>query len=179
MAYIGSRVRLESKCGMSDVWYCYLERNSGLFSEEPAPLTQSPGIPPTQPHLHPDHIELFVSVLGWREAHRQFHLRKKMVEPAPEETGDGIEGGPLAGDPAKHVRGLEIEVGAEDQKEKSGGNIDQVEFARPTEVGAAVLEGVGMPQDGAVGPDRDRKRGRQGSANRKRPQLRCSVYRPD
>jgi hypothetical protein len=83
MTYIGSPIRLESKSGMSDVWYWYLERNSRSFSQGSTSSIQSPRLP--RPHLNPIHIEPFVIALGWREAHHQLHLRKKTVESVPEE----------------------------------------------------------------------------------------------
>lgn len=90
MAYVGSGIRLESQCGMSDIWYWYLERNSDLFGGGPTSFIQGPESPPL-PHLNPDHMGLFVSMLGWKEDHRQRHLRKKTIELVPKGIGSRCE----------------------------------------------------------------------------------------
>lgn len=65
-AYLSSRVRLESKSGLSDVWYWCLERGSGnprRSLEGYGKLTHS------HPRLHCDHMELFINRLRWRKGH--------------------------------------------------------------------------------------------------------------
>ena len=97
MAYIKSGVRLESKCGMSDIWYCYLDRNPGLFIEDLTSI-RSPRSPPHGPHLDPSHIGPFVSLLGWREAHHRLDPRRA-VKHLPEGTGTGGERKTVGDDP--------------------------------------------------------------------------------
>lgn len=69
MAYISSGIRPESKCGISDIWYYYVERNPGPFGGSPTSFIRKLESPP-QSRLNPSHMGLFVSMLGWREAHR-------------------------------------------------------------------------------------------------------------
>lgn len=86
-AYLSSGVRLESKCGLSDIWYLYLDQNAGGLGEDRNPL--GVGVKPTlalHPRLGANDVDLLVSKLQWGEAHKGLFPRSSVSKVSPEET---------------------------------------------------------------------------------------------
>ena len=98
-AYLRSGVRLESSCGMSDIWYDYVESNAKLFRSPssaavpsgPSSLSHPPIFPPLQssPPPRPDsqQLEHIRSFLDWHMAHLRFRPTEKSVK-SPEHKSD-------------------------------------------------------------------------------------------
>jgi hypothetical protein len=77
--YLDSNVRLESKCGISDVWYWCLEQSARLYGEEATSVgRQGKYAQSDHPRLHPYHMELFINRLGWRELHRGLLVERRI-----------------------------------------------------------------------------------------------------
>ena len=95
-AYLRSGVRLQSKCGLSDVWYDYVEANRTLFENPDHPLPPwTPG--PPSPHPH-DHTGRIPSIFQWYEQHSRPRPRKITPTSTLAVTqGDDVEGGTPAG----------------------------------------------------------------------------------
>ena len=69
-AYLKCGVRLESKCGLSDVWYHYVEANRDAFGvDRKEPPSASPTPPAPHPQLDPVHMPLMWDALRWYDQH--------------------------------------------------------------------------------------------------------------
>lgn len=98
-AYLRSGVRLQSKCGLSDVWYDYVEANRTLFENPDHPFPPwTPDPPSPHPRIHPDHVGRIARIFQW---HRQ-HSKSRPQKIVPTSTlvvaqGDDVEGGAARG----------------------------------------------------------------------------------
>ena len=79
-AYLKSGVRLESTCGISDVWYWYVESNRDLFDETTFLPT---GTRPLHPHMEPYQVVLVYTPFPWELLHRRPKPRMSVGPPAP------------------------------------------------------------------------------------------------
>lgn len=75
--YLASGARLESKCGLSDVWYHYVESHRHLF-EDPGTLQSLSADHCDHPHPRLDerHAPAIYSVLDWYKRHTRPRPRK-------------------------------------------------------------------------------------------------------
>lgn len=65
--YLESNIRLESKCGISEVWYWCLDGEGKKCDEEVTPISHGgKDVLSTSSGLHPNRMEAFVNRLGWR-----------------------------------------------------------------------------------------------------------------
>ena len=82
-AYLRSGVQLGSKCGLSDVWYHYVETYRHLFEdpEEGSPLV--PDFDHPHPRLHPDDAPAIYHLFEWLEKHSRPRPTKKRPVPTP------------------------------------------------------------------------------------------------
>lgn len=91
-AYARSEARLESSCGISDVWYNYVESNFHLFIPQTHPATPSgpdgslnlPVVPqtsrpPIHPRPHPQEMKEIEALFSWHKAHTRPRPTKKEV----------------------------------------------------------------------------------------------------
>jgi hypothetical protein len=108
--YLRSGVRLESSCGISDVWYSYVEHNIHLFREpEPPTAPSSPAVfsgisslsdlstipllPSLSPHPRPDiqEMETIQSSLNWHKIHSRPRPTKRIAN-VPKPSASEPEG---------------------------------------------------------------------------------------
>ena len=77
-AYLRSGARLESKCGISDVWYSYLLQNKALFvhPDSPPPV-QEPANPGPYPRLEFHHLPSIYCAFRWKEEHTTLHSQEQ------------------------------------------------------------------------------------------------------
>jgi hypothetical protein len=69
-AYLRSGARLESKCGISDVWYWYLAQNKALFADpDSPPPTHEPASHSPHPRLEFHQLPLIYDAFRWKEKH--------------------------------------------------------------------------------------------------------------
>jgi hypothetical protein len=74
--YLKSGRRLESACGVSDIWYHHVESNAGRFMPQPPPLSDLPTIsdlpPPSSacPRPDEDQIRSREGMFQWQRFHR-------------------------------------------------------------------------------------------------------------
>ena len=69
-AFFRSGARLESKCGISDVWYSYLSQNRALFARpDSLPPTREPATPDPHPRLEFQHLPPIYGTFRWKEEH--------------------------------------------------------------------------------------------------------------
>ena len=76
--YIRSGIRLRSRCGISDIWYRYVEDHQTLYSRgtiHPLPVMQYPRHPRPCPDGY--HERYLWSVLQWAKMHSRPQPRKK------------------------------------------------------------------------------------------------------
>lgn len=73
-AYLQSGMRLESTCGISDIWYRHVQLNAKMFVHNPP--NSSNLLPPTSAHPRPDEDQMRTRepMFGWEAFH---HLRPK------------------------------------------------------------------------------------------------------
>ena len=105
-AYLRSGVRLESSCGMSDIWYNYVESNAKLFKP-----TSSTAIPPgtsvlscppifspsqssPHPRLNSEQLQSIRKNLDWYTAHSRPHPTKKPARVPENALNVHAEGSP-------------------------------------------------------------------------------------
>lgn len=81
-AYLKSRKRLESSCGISDIWYRYVELNAGIFVENPPKPSDFPSLASAYHRLDEDQIRTKERMFGW-EAFR--FLRSETPKKTPAE----------------------------------------------------------------------------------------------
>ena len=77
-AYLLSGNRPQSACGISNVWYHYVENNQDLYSRgttQPLPIHQQPSHP--RPHSDRYHEMYLWSILEWAKMHSRPQPRKK------------------------------------------------------------------------------------------------------
>ena len=77
-AYLLSGNRPQSACGISDVWYHYVENNQDLYNHgmtQPLPIHQQP--PHPRPHSDRHHERYLWSILEWAKMHSRPQPRKK------------------------------------------------------------------------------------------------------
>lgn len=90
-AFLLSGVRLESTCGISGVWYSYVEKFRGLFEKNMPPKAEDGTAPPPPPmlespcYLRPDQMSFMLGVLEWPQQHKRPRPRKKVptANPSP------------------------------------------------------------------------------------------------
>lgn len=96
-AYLRSRVRLQSSCGISDLWYNYVESNATLFHQPktsspptfPSGSNGPPGLPavsfPSSPSLHPrldnQQMQEVQRLFAWDTLHSRPRPIKKPIRP--------------------------------------------------------------------------------------------------
>lgn len=102
-AYLLSGTRLESKCGLSDVWYSYVE-SSWFFFEDPShPFHFNPG-PPPHPVISEEDAETISNIFDWRRQHGRPKPKARVVPsciPEPESP----EREPESPEPVTYVEG--------------------------------------------------------------------------
>lgn len=84
-AYIQSGIRLESSCGISDVWYHYVESNAHLFTHQGSPPVQLARSPSIHPCLDTEQMESVGRLFNWLKTHSR---------PRPTKIGKGARDGP-------------------------------------------------------------------------------------
>lgn len=85
-AYLRSGVRLQSTCGISDIWYWYVESNRDLFTKTTplSPAGESPPSPepkPFHPPMDPYQIELVYMPFPWIPLHKRPKPRRRVYQP--------------------------------------------------------------------------------------------------
>ena len=76
--YVRSGIRLQSTCGISDIWYNYIEANWDSYevqSSLPCPPPKAPCHP--QPYINPPTSSLLVEIFQWKDLHHQFLVPKR------------------------------------------------------------------------------------------------------
>jgi hypothetical protein len=76
-AYVRSGVRLESSCGISDVWYRYVELNAGRFKGQNSTSMEFSIHSPVHPSLEVREMEAAGKLFGWDRMHSRPRPTKK------------------------------------------------------------------------------------------------------
>ena len=85
-AYLKSGVRLESKCGISDVWYNYVKVNQALFRASGQP-SRPEMLPPPRPHLEGNQLSYLWKTFQWKVQHSRPRPTKKRRTDGPRAVG--------------------------------------------------------------------------------------------
>ena len=94
MTYLKTNMRLESKCGVSEVWYWCLDRDGKRSGEDVMPISHGEkDAPSTSGGLHPSHMEPFINRLGWRGLRSGLCVKRSGGGHRP--GGSGIKEHPL------------------------------------------------------------------------------------
>jgi len=102
-AYIQSRTRLESTCGISEVWYLYVEKNLHLFNDHPESLPPFEPAPPNPRRpLGSEKAQVMSNTFPWFKHHSRPRPRKTMSVSGPpphsEDDSQHVEGDPTHGE---------------------------------------------------------------------------------
>lgn len=75
-SYLKSGYRLESKCGISDVWFCYVEDHQDLFRMETEPISSPSRLTPISlgphPRIDPAIVPIISDTFPWLQEHEGF-----------------------------------------------------------------------------------------------------------
>ena len=90
-ACLRSGARLESKCGISDVWYSYLLQNKALFAHpDSPPPTQEPATTGPRAYSEFHHLPHIYDTFRWKEEHAAL---RSLEQDERSEAVDGLEEG--------------------------------------------------------------------------------------
>jgi hypothetical protein len=97
-AYLSSGVRLESTCGISDIWYHYVEDFQHKLRSQPAPSPPPAHFAP-HPYIDPTHTSCMRIFFNWEFQHYKRQPRKKIpannpsaITGSPARVGNGRDG---------------------------------------------------------------------------------------
>jgi len=91
-AYLRSGVRLESSCGISGIWYSYVEKNRDLYTDRtasPPLIEQGPEHP--RPRVYADDARFMWSIFRWSNIHGRPQLEQ--AEQTPTAASSPVNGG--------------------------------------------------------------------------------------
>jgi len=147
---------MESSCGISEVWYRYVESHQTLFTDEDemtpfTPLQQTPQGTPPGLELHGYQVDFLSGVFEWEKQHRRPRPRRK-VTASIQSTGDYADqdsqhGGSIeeitSASPAIPSQPEDVSEYTEDETgrglaRRDGGHAIQVEEERAEEAGGPV-----------------------------------------
>jgi len=97
-AYVQSGVWLESSCGISDVWYQYVESNTGQFTKQGRQTIDFSASLPVYPRADGKELKAMGSLFNWKKMHsRPRPTKRNMVVQTSteerEEPGETSTGG--------------------------------------------------------------------------------------
>lgn len=170
-AYLRSGIRLESKCGISDVWYHYVETNRVLFEDTSSPHPTPQSATPTRPHSRLDarHVPAMCNTFRWKEQHSRLSPQELVLQSstnsAPEQglfeigvdetsvvqgaTGERNAAGDTVGDGERGVQG----VAEEDEYQFSDDPLTDNLFSK--ELGDLLDQPLSIPHPSSVLKERD------------------------
>lgn len=78
--YLQSGIQLESVCGISDIWYWYVETHQNLFQDSTAEIALIPRPKPSHPRPHLDRwqADIMWNTFRWKKLHSRPRPTKKL-----------------------------------------------------------------------------------------------------
>lgn len=126
-AYLDSSgIRLESTCGISEVWYRYLENHEQLFGFDPSTPPSEQELDPPHPYVKTIHLRSMWEALEWETQHKA--LLKEGYATIGSQDGQPIDGA-TAGPSAASQQAEEISEYTEKNGSREGSPLEESEEA--------------------------------------------------
>lgn len=145
ISYLKSGVRLESKCGISDVWFEYVEAHRGIFESLDPPSSFTPPPPGPHPRLEPTHALPLSDTFPWLDQHTNPCKKPSLYLEAGDELSQCSENiSEFTMDEDVDLNGLWLEAGEEEEVSSD----IQEEDVRCLDEGPVVLPELDINSDG-------------------------------